>query len=95
VPEKYLNLSSWHLFPIRAKNRDEKYKLKDFLTENKIGSALFYEKAMAEELPLTQFAGEKENALDFAARTLCLPMNPFLTEEKIDLVAQTIAKFYS
>jgi dTDP-4-amino-4,6-dideoxygalactose transaminase len=95
VPEKYLELSSWHLFPIRAKNREEKYKLKDFLTENKIGSALFYEKAMAEELPLTQYAGEKENALNFAARTLCLPMNPFLTEEKIDLVAQTIAKFYS
>ena len=93
--EKFLEISSWHLFPIQLKNREFKYALKEYLTEHKIGSALFYEKAMPEEKPLKDVEGEKEKALTFAARTLCLPMNPFLTDDEINTVCKTVEKFLS
>lgn len=95
VPEKYLELSSWHLFPVRLKDQDQKYALKHFLDEKKIGSALFYEKSMPEEMPCQGMEGEKEKAIAFAAQTLCLPMNPFVTDEEIAEVAQALKEFFS
>lgn len=93
VPEKYIPLSSWHLFPIRLKDKDQKYALREFLNSKKIGNALFYEKAMAEEKPLANVEGEKDNALTFAQKTLCLPMNPFLSKEDVQEVANAIKEF--
>lgn len=93
--EKYIEFSSWHLFPVQLKNREFKYALQAYLSEHKIGSALFYEKAMPEEKPLQNIEGEKERALEFAARTLCLPMNPFLTDEEINTVCRAVEKFLS
>lgn len=94
-PKEFLNLSSWHLFPVGVKSKEEKYALKDFLTERGIGSALFYEKAMPQEIPLENCAGEKENALKFAEETLCIPMNPFLTKEHITEVYDALKQFLS
>lgn len=93
MPEKYLDISSWHLFPVRLKNQEQKYALKKHLDEKKIGSALFYEKSMPEEAPCLDMAGEKEKAIAFAAQTLCLPMNPFVTDEEIAEVAQAVKEF--
>lgn len=94
VPEKYLDISSWHLFPVRLATKEQKYALKAFLDEKKIGSALFYEKAMPEEMPCMNTEGEKAKALDFAAQTLCLPMNPFVTDEEIAEVAEAVREFF-
>lgn len=93
VPEKYIDLSSWHLFPIRLESKDQKYELQRFLSEKGIGSALFYEKSMPEEMPLLETEGEKENAITFAHKTLCLPMNPFLSKEDVQVVAQALTEF--
>jgi dTDP-4-amino-4,6-dideoxygalactose transaminase len=95
VPEKYLEISSWHLFPIRLSSREEKYALKEHLGKSKIGSALFYEKAMAEEIPCKDIEGEKENALPFAAKTLCIPMNPFVSEDQVNEVVSCIKNFFN
>jgi len=95
VPEKYLDISSWHLFPIRLANKEEKYALKEHLGKKQIGSALFYEKAMSEEKPCVDFQGEKENSIEFAAKTLCLPMNPFVTDEEIKEVVKEIKNFFN
>jgi dTDP-4-amino-4,6-dideoxygalactose transaminase len=95
VPESLVELSSWHLFPIGLKDRTQKYELKKFLDSEQIGSALFYEKAMPEETPLASVEGEREHAIGFAHSTLCLPMNPFVTDEQISLVAAAIKKFLS
>ena len=95
VPEKYLEISSWHLFPVRLKDVEQKYALKSFLDERKIGSALFYEKAMPEEKPCHGLQGEKEKAIPFAAKTLCLPMNPFVTDEEIKEVAGAVKEFFN
>ncbi|MGK0367735.1 MAG: dTDP-4-amino-4,6-dideoxygalactose transaminase, partial [Thermoproteota archaeon] len=93
--EEFLKTSSWHLFPIGLSNREEKYKLQEFLKTKEIGSALFYEKAMPEEKPIAHCEGEKEVALEFAANTLCLPMHPFLTKKDIDSVASAISEFFT
>jgi dTDP-4-amino-4,6-dideoxygalactose transaminase len=95
VPEKYLDISSWHLFPIRLKDKDEKYAMKEHLAKKQIGSALFYEKSMPEEIPCGDFHGEKDKALEFAAKTLCIPMNPFVTDEEIKEVVKEIKNFFN
>jgi dTDP-4-amino-4,6-dideoxygalactose transaminase len=94
VPKKFLNFSSWHLFPIGVESKELKYKLKDFLTQNGVGNALFYEKALPEEGPISHYEGEREKALLFAGQTLCLPMHPFLTDAEIEFVKQTLKKFF-
>lgn len=94
VPEKYIELSSWHLFPIRLANKEEKYAMKEHLSKKGIGCALFYEKAMPEEAPCTSFLGEKVNALTFAAQTLCIPMNPFINHDEIKEVVKEIKSFF-
>lgn len=93
MPEKYLELSSWHLFPVRLKDKEQKYALKKHLDEKKIGSALFYEKSMPEEAPCHGMEGETAKAKLFAAQTLCLPMNPFVTDEEIAEVAKEVKAF--
>ena len=93
VPEEFLNTSSWHLYPIGLKSREEKYALGAYLKERQIGNALFYEKALPEERPLANVKGEKENALRFAAETICLPMNPFLKDNEIETVVNTVKEF--
>ncbi len=93
VPEKYIDISSWHLFPIRLATKDKKYELQAYLQEKSIGNALFYEKAMPEEMPLADVPGEKTNAITFAHKTICLPMHPFLSQEDVKHVADAIREF--
>ncbi|MCK5071889.1 MAG: DegT/DnrJ/EryC1/StrS family aminotransferase [Bacteriovoracaceae bacterium] len=93
VPQKYLEYSSWHLYPVRLFNRDQKYALQYFLKTKDIPSSLFYERSLPEEKPLLDIEGETKNAKTFAANTLCLPMNPFLNEEDVNTVAQAIKEF--
>jgi len=93
LPKEYLDLSSWHLFPIGLKNKDQKYALNYYLKSHNIGTALFYEKSLPEELPLVNVPGETTEAIKFAANTLCIPMNPFLKDDEIKTVANTIKEF--
>jgi dTDP-4-amino-4,6-dideoxygalactose transaminase len=93
VPEKYIELSSWHLFPVRLENKEKKNALREFLGSKQIGSAPFYEKAMPEEAPLLKLEGEKENSVKFAHQTLCLPMNPFMSQDDVKEVAAAIKEF--
>lgn len=93
--QEYIKLSSWHLFPIQTDTKETKYKLKEFLAAKEIGSALFYEKAMAEEKPIENCEGEKSVGIDFAARTLCLPIHPFVTQSDIDLIKNCLSEFFN
>lgn len=93
VPRKYIGISSWHLFPIRLESKEKKYALKEFLAFKKIGTALFYEKAMPEELPLMELPGERKISLTFAQKTICLPMHPFLKQDDVKEVASAVREF--
>ena len=61
VPQKYLEYSSWHLYPVRLFNRDQKYALQYFLKTKDIPSSLFYERSLPEEKPLLDIEGETKN----------------------------------
>lgn len=93
VPAKYIDISSWHLFPIRLETKEKKYALKEFLGTKNIGSALFYEKAMPEEKPLLHLEGEKETSISVAHKTICLPMHPYLSREDVKFVGDTLREF--
>lgn len=93
VPEQYVGLSSWHLFPVGLKDQNQKYRLFEHLKGQQISSMLFYERSMADELPLKKYEGENESAQHFADTTLCLPIHPFLTDHEQDQVVEAIRNF--
>ncbi|MEI8348204.1 MAG: DegT/DnrJ/EryC1/StrS aminotransferase family protein [Pseudomonadota bacterium] len=93
VPDQYIDSSSWHLYPVGLKNKGKKYALQAFLKEKGIGNSLFYEKSLPEERPLKEFKGETTNAIDFAGKTICLPMNPFLSDQDIEVVVGAVREF--
>jgi len=94
LPEKYLCLSSWHLYPIQLSTVEQREELMGFLRDRQIGCTPFYERTMSQEAPLSHFEGEDLNARNFAGKTICLPMNPFLTELDVKAVAQAIKEYF-
>lgn len=93
LPDSSIAQSAWHLFPVFLKDQTQRMDLQNYLKENKIGSAPFYEKAMSQEPPLANYPGETTNAEDLAGRTLCLPLHPFLTSEQIQYVSSKVKEF--
>lgn len=90
LPSKYLTQSSWHLYPTQCESVEQRIKLQKLLQENQIGCTPFYEKALSQEPALQQYSGESENAKAFAGKTLCLPIHPFLKDEDIQKIAETL-----
>ncbi|MBF0364396.1 MAG: DegT/DnrJ/EryC1/StrS family aminotransferase [Oligoflexia bacterium] len=88
--QDFLQTSSWHLFPILLKSRDQKLKLKAYLDQYKIGNALFYERSLGEERPLADAAGERVHAIQFAERVICLPIHPCLSDEEVNEVTTRV-----
>ena len=94
LPEKYLELSSWHLYPTQLESVETREKLMNHLREKGIGCTPFYEKTLSQEPALSGYKGEDEVAKNFAGKTLCLPMTPFLTQKDIDTVVSEINNFF-
>lgn len=84
----------FHQYTIRADRRDQ---LQQFLSERRIGSAIYYPVPLHLQ-PLYASLGYKEgdfpNAERAASEVLSLPMYPELKAEQIQRVADTIAEFY-
>ena len=95
LPESYIELSSWHLYPTQLESVEVREKLMNHLREKGIGCTPFYERTLSQEPALSQFEGEDTVAKNFAGKTLCLPMTPFMTQENIDTVVSEIKKFFS
>jgi dTDP-4-amino-4,6-dideoxygalactose transaminase len=85
----------FHQYVIRAQRREE---LRQFLTERKIGSEIYYPLPLHLQ-PVFSYLGLKAGDMpvsEQAAReVLALPMFPELTEPEIRRVVETIADFYS
>ncbi len=94
VDSSYIDSSSWHLFPVRTKTKEEKIKLIEHLEANNIQCRLFYEKSLPQEAPLKHFEGEVEKANHFADTTFTIPMHPFLTDDEIRFVAEKVKNFF-
>ncbi len=93
--KKYVETSSWHLFPIQLKDKAEASSLMGHLKSKNIGNTSFYEKALSGERPLSHLEGEKTEAERKAGSTVCLPIHPFLTSDEVKLVANEVKAFLS
>jgi len=88
------NISIYHQYTITAPDRDN---LKDFLTENGIGSAIFYPKPLHLQdcfKDLGYREGDFPVAEKLCSQVLSLPVYPELTAEQAERVAKTVLKFY-
>ena len=92
--EKFLELSSWHLFPLKLESSEVRKALQKHLQEASIGCAPYYERSMSQEPALKSFFGEREEAEKLAGRVLCLPMTPFLDEKSVLKVSDNIKMFF-
>jgi dTDP-4-amino-4,6-dideoxygalactose transaminase len=85
----------FHQYVICAQRRDE---LRQFLTERKIGSEIYYPLPLHLQ-PVFSYLGLKAGDLPIseqaAREVLALPMFPELTEAEIRRVVESIAEFYS
>jgi dTDP-4-amino-4,6-dideoxygalactose transaminase len=85
---------AFHQYTIRAPRRDE---LQKFLTERKIGNAVYYPVPLHLQpiyADLGHRAGSFPEAEKAAAEAISLPMFPELRPEQIERVARIIAEFY-
>jgi len=84
----------FHQYTIRAQRRDD---LQKFLTERKIGNAVYYPVPLHLQpiyRELGHRAGSFPEAEKAAAEALSLPMFPELRGEQIEQVAKAVAEFY-
>lgn len=95
LPENFLKSSSWHLYPVQIETKDMRVKLSNYLKEQNIGHTPFYERSLAQEQALSEYTGETSISDDFAGRTLCLPMHPFISDEEVQYVANAVRNFFS
>ncbi len=88
------NVSTYHQYTVKVPERD---RLQQFLTENKIGSGVFYPKPLHLQDCFAEL-GYKDSdfpvAEQLCGEVLSLPIYPELTKEQIEYVAKTILKFY-
>jgi len=85
----------FHQYVVRAKRRDE---LRQFLTERKIGSEIYYPLPLHLQ-PVFSYLGLQAGSLPVAEQAaqevLALPMFPELTGNELRRVVEAIADFYS
>ena len=88
------NICTYHQYTIAVPQRDD---LQKFLSENQIGSAIFYPKPLHLQDCFSEL-GYKQGDLPVTERlcseVLSLPIYPELSTEQIEYVARTILKFY-
>jgi dTDP-4-amino-4,6-dideoxygalactose transaminase len=89
----YVKFNAHHVFPILAAKRDG---LMDHLEENGITTIIHYpialEKCKCNENMKIEYVNT--NAIEYARHLLSLPMHPFLKEEEITYVCDTVRSYY-
>ncbi len=93
IPAGYEHV--FHQYTIRVPRRDE---LQKFLSERKIGNAVYYPVPLHLQPIYTKLGlgrGAFVEAERAADEVLSLPMFPELSEEQVQRVVQAIAEFYS
>ncbi len=85
----------FHQYVVRAQRRDD---LREFLTQRKIGTEIYYPVPLHRQ-PCLAYLGYSEGDLPESERAACevlaLPMFPELTEDEQKWVVESVAEFYS
>jgi len=88
------NVSIYHQYTVTVPERNE---LQKFLTENQIGSAIFYPKPLHLQDCFKELGyrrGDLPVSEQLCDEVLSLPVYPELTAEQIEYVAKTLLRFY-
>ena len=88
------NFHIYHQYTVTVPERD---KLQKFLTENNIGSAIFYPKPLHLQECFSDLGyrpGDFPIAEKLCNKVLSLPIYPELVPEQVEYVANTVLKFY-
>ena len=87
------NLSNYHLFVIRTKNRDQ---LQQYLTTRGITTAIHFPTLIPEQPFLKHLSTRSlPNASKFVSEILSLPLHPHLSLTAIDYICNSIREFFS
>ena len=89
------NLCIYHQYTVAVPQRDDLHK---FLSDNKIGSAIFYPKPLHLQKCISELGyrqGDLPVTEKVCGEVLSFPIYPELTFEQIEHVARMILKFYS
>ncbi|GMQ30555.1 DegT/DnrJ/EryC1/StrS family aminotransferase [Algoriphagus confluentis] len=79
-----------HLFVIQTERRD---KLKFYLAEKGIGTAIHYPMILPDMKPFSQ-TGDFKDSRRLAHRGLSLPLNPFLTSAETEEIIREVRRFF-
>ncbi len=83
--------SSWAQYVIQTDRREE---LQAHLKEAGIPTAIYYPRTMSQQKAMHPYASAPlHNSIKLTRRVLSLPMHPYLTEQEIDLITETISKY--
>ena len=93
VDASYIETSSWYLYPVFLGDAGIRAKAQEAFKEAGIGCTPFYERSLNQEKVFNKFSeGEWTIASKMAGTVICLPMNPFITEDDVAYVAENLKK---
>lgn len=86
-------LAVWHIYPIRCKHREE---LISYLKKNNIQTLIHYPIPIPFQKPFRYLNYSDKDipvATKWARTVLSIPIDPFLTEEEIDMIISALNDF--
>lgn len=96
IPEGYV--SSFAQYTIKLKNKEERDALQANLNEKGIPSMVYYVKPMHKQGAFAEYQyddNDFEVTNELCDIVLSLPMHPYLSEENVNFIIDTIIKFYN
>lgn len=94
VPDQYL--SSWAQYTIQLENKQERDGLQEYLRNNDIPSMVYYPKPMSTQSAFsncTKYLDDLNVTKKLCDTVLSLPMHPYLNDEQITQICQTIMEY--
>ena len=89
LPENLEGKSVYHQIVIKHEKRDE---IRKKLTENGIGSAIYYEKPIHMHEIYQEYGLTLPNSEKFSKEIMSLPSYPSLTDEQVEIIAECVNK---
>ena len=89
LPENINGKSVYHQIVIKHEKRDE---IRKKLTENGIGSAIYYEKPIHMQEIYQEYGLTLPNSEKFSKQIMSLPSYPSLTDEQVEIIAECVNK---
>ncbi|QCR31985.1 DegT/DnrJ/EryC1/StrS aminotransferase family protein [Lysinibacillus sp. SGAir0095] len=94
IPDGYT--SSFAQYTIKLENQKQRDGLQEYLKQNHIPSMIYYAKPMHQQAAYADFHLEDQDftvSSELSKRVLSLPMHPYLTENEMEQVSNTIIQY--